>query len=130
MSRDDYNANIIVSHNDPGTSDIIIPVYLTVISGIEDPFIDKIPKTYVLFQNYPNPFNPITHIRYGLPKATDVKIELFNILGQRVKTLLNTRKPAGYHVVVFDGGKLASGVYIYRIVAGNFREVKKMILIK
>jgi hypothetical protein len=130
LSGDDYNTNVIVSHNDPGTSDIIIPVYLTVISGIEDPFIDKIPKTYVLFQNYPNPFNPITHIRFGLPKATDVKIDLYNILGQKVVTLFDAHKPAGYHVIDFDGNKFATGVYIYRIETDEFQDVKKMVLIK
>ena len=130
LSGDDYNTNVIVSHNDPGASDIIIPVYLTVISGIEDPFIDKIPKTYVLFQNFPNPFNPITHIRFGLPKATDVEIELYNILGQKVVTLFDAHKPAGYHVIDFDGNRFATGVYIYRIEAGEFQDVKKMILIR
>jgi hypothetical protein len=83
LSGESYEQNILISSNDPNEPEIIIPACLTVTpSGIENPF-SGIPKKYVLFQNYPNPFNPITHIRFGLPKATDVKIDLYNILGQK-----------------------------------------------
>ena len=90
----------------------------------------EIPDHYVLMQNYPNPFNPTTRIRFGLPQASDVLIEVYNVLGQRVATLLNARKPAGYHEVEFDASQLGSGIYIYRIKAGNFQQVKKMMLMK
>jgi len=83
-----------------------------------------------LYQNYPNPFNPVTHIRYGLPKASEVKIELFNILGQRVVKLLDEKKPAGYHIIDFNANQFATGVYIYRIEADSFVKSKKMLLIK
>lgn len=85
----------------------------------------KIPEKFVLHQNYPNPFNPVTHIRFGLAKTTNVKIAIFNILGQKVSTLLDAKKPAGQHVIKFDGSKFASGVYLYRIQAGEFLDVKK-----
>jgi hypothetical protein len=90
----------------------------------------EIPDRFVLMQNYPNPFNPTTRIRFGLPQASDVLIEVYNVLGQKVATLLNARKPAGYHEVEFDASQLGSGLYIYRIKAGNFQQVKKMMLMK
>jgi hypothetical protein len=88
------------------------------------------PTEFSLSQNYPNPFNPVTHIRFGLPKASNVKIEIYNLLGQRVAVLLNKRKPAGYHTVEFDGRNFSSGVYLYRIQADEFQQVKKMLLVK
>lgn len=90
----------------------------------------NIPVNYSLSQNYPNPFNPVTHIRFGLPKASQVKIELYNTLGQRVTTLFDGWKPAGDHVVTFDTGELASAVYFYRFEADGFSQVKKMLLMK
>jgi hypothetical protein len=129
---EEYNkANMIISSNDPANSEIRIPVQLIAdLSVLEDLFESKIPKAYFLLQSFPNPFNPLTHIRYGLPEAADVKIEVYTILGQKVRTLVNTRQPAGYYVVDFDGSKLASGIYIYRIESGNFQDVKKMVLIR
>ena len=124
-----YDQNILINSNDPTSSQVAVPVTLVTISGIEDPFAG-IPKKFVLFQNYPNPFNPVTHIRFGLPKISDVKIELYNILGQWVVTLLEERKPAGYHVINFDASQFATGVYIYRIEADKFVKSKKMLLIK
>ena len=100
------------------------------ITAIDDPFNLQIPNKYVLMQNYPNPFNPITHIRFGLPKASLVRIELYNILGQRVVTLLDERKPAGYHMVDLNGSNLSSGIYLYRIQADGFMQIKKMVLTK
>jgi hypothetical protein len=131
LSSGAYKTNLCFYSNDPDELEVVVPVYINVeTTGIEDPFTGKIPKTYVLFQNYPNPFNPVTHIRYGLPKAGNVKIELYNILGQRVETLLDTHKPAGYHLIDYDGSKLATGLYFYRIEADKFQKVKKMLLIK
>ncbi|MDZ7289723.1 MAG: Ig-like domain-containing protein [candidate division KSB1 bacterium] len=91
---------------------------------------EQIPTEFVLFQNYPNPFNPMTVIRFGLPHETAVKIEVVNLSGQRVSTLLNERKPAGYHVVEFDARHLASGVYFYRLTAGKFTAMKKLMLVQ
>lgn len=90
----------------------------------------NIPATFTLMQNYPNPFNPSTTIRYGLPERSSVKIEVFNTIGQRVATLVDTELEAGFHDVTFDASSLTSGVYIYRIQAGSYVESKKLMLIK
>lgn len=93
------------------------------------------PTRFALDQNYPNPFNPTTVIRYALPSRSHVTIEVFNVLGQRVRTLLEGDKPAGYYTATWDGsdsrGKgVASGIYFYRIKAGDFIATKKMVLLK
>jgi hypothetical protein len=85
---------------------------------------------YILYQNYPNPFNPTTTIRYELPQAGQVTIEVFDILGQKVKTILNEFKNAGRYETVFSSAGLASGVYIYQLRVNNFITSKKMLLVK
>jgi Zn-dependent metalloprotease/tetratricopeptide (TPR) repeat protein len=80
--------------------------------------------------NIPNPFNPSTTIQYDLPEDVKVVLEVFDIQGQKVKTLVNGFKEAGYYEVIFDGSHLASGVYIYKIKAGDFSQAKRMLLIK
>ncbi|UCD63093.1 MAG: VCBS repeat-containing protein [Candidatus Zixiibacteriota bacterium] len=94
-----------------------------------------LPKRFVLQQNYPNPFNPRTTIRYSLPARADVRITVYNLLGQRVKEFDEGAKPAGEHSVIWDGrtdgGSLvATGVYFYRLYAGDFTESRKMLLVK
>jgi len=98
-------------------------------STISDPMAE-LPAQFKLYQNYPNPFNPITHIKYELPEASKVKIDIFNVLGQRVITLIDSHKKAGSHSVDFIGSQLASGLYFYRIVTKEFSKVHKMILMK
>ncbi len=88
------------------------------------------PKRFRLSPNYPNPFNPVTHIPFTLPRASQVKIEIYNLLGQRVAVLLDERKPAGSYTTEFDGSSLPSGVYLCRMQAREFRQVRKMLLIK
>ncbi|MFC1563887.1 T9SS type A sorting domain-containing protein [candidate division KSB1 bacterium] len=90
----------------------------------------KIPKTFGLNQNFPNPFNPVTEIKYQLPKASSVTLTVYNMLGQEVARLVDTDMPAGYHSVKWDASSVASGTYIYKIAAGNFTAVKKMVVIK
>lgn len=90
----------------------------------------SVPKLFELFQNYPNPFNPLTNIKFALPVAAKVKIEVFNLLGQHVATILNANKPAGYHVINFDANRFSSGLYFYTIQTDNFHMVKKMMLVK
>ncbi len=91
----------------------------------------NVPTGYALEQNYPNPFNPSTNIRFSLAHTTNVKLVIYNILGQRVATLLNNRvMNAGAHVVQFDASRLASGVYFYHLEAGSFKANKKMVLLK
>ena len=94
------------------------------------------PSSYYLYQNYPNPFNPSTVIRYALSFNSNIKIELYNILGERVKELINGEKEAGFHELNFNATGLASGVYFYTIEARSidgkkeFRDTKKMVLLK
>jgi hypothetical protein len=90
----------------------------------------RIPDDFRLMQNFPNPFNPSTVIRYDLPRASDVRIELFNLLGQRVLTLEEGWRSAGQYSVRLNGSELATGVYIYRMEAGEFTQSRKMVLVK
>jgi len=86
---------------------------------------------FVLETNYPNPFNPITHINYSLPKQQFVTLEVFDLLGQKVATLIDNRvEPAGFHEITFDGSELSSGLYVYRLTAGDQVRFNKMMLIK
>ncbi len=88
------------------------------------------PNKFTVFQNYPNPFNPLTTIRFFLPEDGNIKLTLYNILGQEVKELINKEMLAGKYEVPFDGSNLASGVYIYRLESNNLVETCKMILLK
>jgi hypothetical protein len=88
------------------------------------------PGMFALEQNYPNPFNPTTTINFSLAKASNVKLTVYNILGQQIRTVVDTRMNAGQQSIVFDASKLASGVYFYRLEAGDFSAVKKMLLLK
>lgn len=103
------------------------------ITGVEKS--KTLPEKFSLEQNYPNPFNPSTVIRYGLPEAGRVSLDVYNSLGVRVATLVNAYQNAGLHEVEFnsrgiDGRTIASGIYFYRLRAGNYSTVKKMILLK
>ena len=88
------------------------------------------PFAFALEQNYPNPFNPSTTINFTLGHSSLVKLTIFNILGQRVGTLVNSQLEAGPHSVKFNASNLASGVYFYRLEAGSFQSNKKMLLLK
>jgi hypothetical protein len=88
------------------------------------------PKTFLLEQNYPNPFNPSTTIRYQLPVASEVKLEVYDVLGKKIATLVNERQSAGSYQVVWNASGLSSGTYFYRLQAGTFTQTKKMILVK
>ena len=99
-------------------------------SGIDDFDFSGIPDQYSLDQNYPNPFNPVTNIKFSLPKSGHVKIEIYNILGQHVASVLNEFKSVGYHIVQFDASHLPSGTYFYHIQTSYFKDVKRMTLLK
>ncbi len=86
--------------------------------------------TVQLFHNYPNPFNPTTVINFSLPTSQNIKIEVFNVLGEKVSTLINKPMSAGIHKYEFNASKLNSGLYLYRLTAENFVQVKKMMLLK
>jgi hypothetical protein len=90
----------------------------------------QIPERVSLAQNYPNPFNPGTEIEYALPETAEVRLEVFNMMGQRVATLVSTRQTAGNYSVRFDAGSLASGTYVYRLSAGQEIITQKMTLLK
>jgi len=89
-----------------------------------------VPTVYKLNQNYPNPFNPSTVISWQLPISSHVLLKVYDILGNEVATLVNENKEVGYYETNFDGSELASGMYIYRLVAENYISTKKMLLIK
>jgi len=97
--------------------------------GIADELME-VPKHYSLFQNYPNPFNPATKIKYQIPERCFVTIRVYDVLGSEVKSLINEEKDAGSYEIHLNGLTLPSGVYFYRIQAGNFIHTKKMILLK
>jgi hypothetical protein len=97
--------------------------------------LNLIPDVYALHQNYPNPFNPVTTLRYDLPEDAMVSITIYDVMGRRVKSLVNTIQTAGYRSVRWDatnsfGEPVSAGMYIYMIQAGEFRQNKKMVLLK
>ncbi len=99
-----------------------------IITGNED--VANQPKTFKLHQNYPNPFNPSTNIEFSLPQTSNVELRVFDLTGREVVSLVSGVKTAGNHTVSFDASQLSSGVYIYRLKAGEFVQTRKMLLIK
>jgi len=103
--------------------------YLRGQTAVDDDGAD-LPVKFALSQNYPNPFNPATIIEFSLPGDSDVNLQVFNVLGQRVAVLAQGKLQAGYHTIRFDGSNLASGVYFYRLDAGDFNQTRKMMIMK
>lgn len=114
-----------------GTASVTSSATLTTgaIVGIDDE-MSGIPTSFQLKQNYPNPFNPTTTITIGLPEDSRVKVAVYNLIGQEMALVIDKRMSAGYHNLEFDASSLKSGVYLYRLEADNFVQVKKMVLIK
>jgi len=100
------------------------------VTGVVSNNLSLIPDTYELSQNYPNPFNPVTQINFSIPKQSIVTLKIYDVLGKEVYTLVNESKPAGFYTVDFNASDLSSGAYFYRIEAGNFTDIKRMMLIK
>jgi flagellar hook assembly protein FlgD len=103
-------------------------------SGIEDD-VDVLPTEFGLSQNYPNPFNATTKIEFGLPVKSDVRLEIYNVLGQKVATVVDGEMDAGFHSVIWDGtdqsgAEAATGLYLFKMVAGEQTFVKKMLMLK
>ena len=116
-------------HNNSNNVVVVIDSVGTIVS-VNDPTDGQKVTSYALEQNYPNPFNPSTKIIFAIPIASSVRLDVYNILGEKISTLLNTELGAGRHEVNFDARNLASGTYIYRIQAGSFVQTKKMLLLK
>jgi flagellar hook assembly protein FlgD len=94
-----------------------------------------IPDVFAMHQNYPNPFNPVTQIRYDLPEDSYVSITIYDIMGRNIKSLVNTDQTAGYRSIRWNatndlGEPVSAGMYIYMIQAGEFRQTRKMVLLK
>ncbi|KPJ63503.1 hypothetical protein AMJ44_14390 [candidate division WOR-1 bacterium DG_54_3] len=144
MATDDYNRVHIVWGEEYRVEDVAWNIYYKR-SGFGcdgwEVSVDQvqeamaIPSQYSLSQNYPNPFNPDTRIEYSLPQDSQVKLTVYNTLGQRVKTLVNEEQKSGFHTVRWNGENeegrdVSSGIYFYRMVAGNFSQTKKMVILK
>ena len=105
------------------------------VDGVLSEMEPNIPTEYALFHNYPNPFNPITTLRYYLPEDMKVKITTYDTMGRVVKTLINSSQTAGYKSIQWNatnnaGQPVSAGIYLYMIQAGEFRQTKKMVLLK
>ncbi len=106
-----------------------VTLHIELTTNVEDREL-VLPKKFDLSQNYPNPFNPTTTINYALPQGSNVQITVYNTLGEKIVELVNGNKSAGRHRVTFDAAQFASGVYYYKIKAGSFMQIKKMILLR
>ena len=120
-------SRLVWNENDPET-DVDIGI-IRAVTGVEETG-NNIPKEFALNQNYPNPFNPVTTIQYALPKRSDVTLTIYNLLGKEVERISELNKQAGYHEYVWDASHIATGVYFYRLRAGDFVQTRKMVLLK
>ena len=131
-----WDTNIGISLND--ASDFsecawmynMVNITSQVFTSIDDDASANIVDNFRLEQNYPNPFNPRTHIKFSITKPQDVKLVVYNLLGEEISTLLNEKKPAGEHTVEFDASRLPSGLYFYTLSTADFQETRKMVLIR
>jgi len=123
-----YTADIILESNDPDLLITQLQVVLDVVTGVEEE--NSLPTLYSLYNNYPNPFNPTTTIKYDIPEQSYVTIKIYTIVGEEVATLLNEEQNAGRYQIQWNASELASGVYFYRLQAGQFSDTKKLILMK
>ncbi|MGO9481795.1 MAG: T9SS type A sorting domain-containing protein, partial [Candidatus Kryptoniota bacterium] len=103
---------------------------LSQVTGIDQPEVPVVPAVIQLKQNYPNPFNPTTTINYSIPMRSQVTLKVYNILGEKVATLVDAVQSAGDHSVNFNASRLASGVYLYQLIYGNYPTTRKMVVIK
>jgi hypothetical protein len=138
IAAEDSARVIFYAYNDQdvfaGTAEVLVYDPNTVVD-VQDPTNQDLPTSIEITQNYPNPFNPVTSIEYSLPVRSPVTIEIFNMLGQKVRTLVNDTKSAGSYRIEWnasdDSGKpVSTGVYLYRFSAGDVVRTKKMLLIK
>lgn len=89
-----------------------------------------VPSDFVLYDNYPNPFNPVTHISFSLPVQTRAQLSIWNMLGEKVATIVDEVKPAGKYTILFNASEFSSGVFFYKLEAGPYSITKKMVFLK
>jgi hypothetical protein len=135
----DYSgtAELIVSVSDPGgaSGSDTVTVTISPFVSVDENGGATLPIRFALEQNYPNPFNPRTTIEFDMPRRSHVTIEVFNLLGQRIRTLIDENRAAGSHRVDWDGTNdlglsMATGVYLYKLTTGDISLSKKMLLLK
>jgi hypothetical protein len=125
-----HEGRITFTHNGSTSPDTIH------VQGVGTPMVavgnsqDPLPTEHALSQNYPNPFNPTTTISYSLPQQSFVRLEVFNVVGERVAMLVNEERGAGNHAVTFNAAGMSSGVYFYRLSAGDFVGVRKLVIVR
>jgi len=130
-ASDGITCTLTVTSDDPDESNL--NVFLEgrgVQVSVPSDEVNEFPTEFTLSQNYPNPFNPITDISYVLPKDCHVRLDIHNILGQKVTTLVDGKQKAGYKTVRWDASTLSSGIYFSRLQAGDFEQTRKMVLIR
>jgi hypothetical protein len=113
-----------------GSENISIIENLAIISDVDNYPETYLPENFSISQNYPNPFNPETKIRYSVPQSSNVILKVFDVLGSEIETLVNEEKGVGTYEVNWSAENLTSGIYFYRLQAGDFVETKKMVLMK
>jgi len=123
------NLKVIAFVQNDNTKEVIQAAELTNITSVGEG-ISNTPEKYSLSQNYPNPFNPSTTIEYQIPEMVNVNLVVYDILGRKVKTLVNEIQNAGNYKVTFNAEGIASGIYFYKLTAGNFTNIKKVVYIK
>ena len=128
------NQGVTFRHHS-STTPLPVPVPFALNKDDQGDLVSTMPTEFALDQNYPNPFNPSTTIRFALPEAGEVSVKIFNTRGQVIRTLVNSSYDAGIHNITWDaasdnGVRVASGIYFYQLVSQNFKQVRKMILMK
>lgn len=131
LEEGQYLGFLDISSNDPYRPDMAVACTLTVRgqTGVGEP-VAAVPTEFGLSQNYPNPFNPSTSVSYALPEDCHVRIEIFDILGRKIETLIDGWQAAGKYTVLWNGEERSSGLYFYRIHAGDYSEARKMLLLR
>jgi len=131
LNEDTYYTDLHIYTNDPYQADIAIPIKLKILpNNVEPNHVVNLPLEFILEQNYPNPFNPVTQIGFSLPAKEHVKLTIYDLLGKEISTPISQSLNPGPHLYLFDGSILPSGIYIYRLEAGQWHDAKKMILVK
>jgi hypothetical protein len=124
----DTVVTILVADGHGGTDNQTYPLHVIATTGTEQE--NLIVYTYALHQNYPNPFNPVTTIKYQLARAGQVDLSIYNILGQKIATLVSEKQSAGIYNVTWDASNYSSGMYFYRIQSDRYTAIKKLIVVK